>query len=150
MYARIGMQVKLDVTDVPFIGAVSCLADACFLARGDYGDENEFLQLTVASGEEVWTEVIRNTVYHEEEEENRYSYSDELKWLSAIERGELENPDDVDLTSMFEHLYRVGVLPIQGDLKQAEYMMVVAITLASRAAIRGGAAPFMAYQVSDV
>ena len=29
-------------------------------------------------------------------------------------------------------------------------MMVVAITLASRAAIRGGADPFMAYQVSDV
>ncbi len=150
LFERIRTKIKLEIPYVPYIRAVSCLSTACFLATGDYHDEKEFLQLTDATGEELRTEVLRNTFYHEEEEENRYSYSDELKWLSAIERGELENPDDVDLTSMFEHLYRVGVLTIQGDLKQAEYMMVVAITLASRAAIRGGADPFMAYQVSDV
>ena len=71
----------------PISRAVSCLSTACFLATGDYHDEKEFLQLTDATGEELRTEVLRNTFYHEEEEENRYSYSDELKWLSAIERG---------------------------------------------------------------
>ncbi len=149
LFERIRTERKLSIPYVPYSRAVSCLSTVCFLATGIYRDEREFLQLSDKTEDEIRTEIIHNLFYHEEEEK-RYSYSDELKWLGAIERGELENPDDVDLTSMFEHLYRVGVLTIQGDLKQAEYMMVVAITLASRAAIRGGADPFMAYQVSDV
>lgn len=150
LFERIRTERKLRIPYVPYDRAVSCLSTVCLLATGVYHDEKEFLQLSDKTEDEIRTEIIHNLFYHEEEEERRYSYSDELKWLGAIERGELENPDHVDLTSMFEHLYRVGVLTIQGDLKQAEYMMVVAITLASRAAIHGGADPFTAYQVSDV
>lgn len=150
LFERIRTERKLSIPYVPYSRAVSCLSTVCFLATGIYRDEREFLRLSDRTEDEIRTEIIHNVFYHEEEEENRYSYSDELKWLGAIERGELENPGDVDLTSMFEHLYRVGVLTIQGDLKRAEYLMVVAITLASRAAIRGGADPFVAYQVSDI
>ena len=150
LFERIRTERKLRIPYVPYGRAVSCLSTVCFLATGVYHDEKEFLQLSDKTEDEIRTEIIYNLFYHEEEEEKRYSYSDELKWLGAIERGELENPGDVDLTSMFEHLHRVGALTIQGDLKQAEYLMVVAITLASRTAIRGGVDPFVAYQVSDI
>ena len=150
LFERIRTERKLQIPYVPYNRAVSCLSTVCLLATGDHHDENEFIRLTDRTEEEIWTEIIHNVFYHEEEEEKRYSYADELKWLEALERGELERPDNVDINKMLAHLYRVGVLTTKGDIKQAEYMMVITITLASRAAIRGGVDPFAAYQVSDV
>ena len=150
LFERIRTKIKLEIPYVPYIRAVSCLSTACFLATGDYHEEKDLFQWTDTNWEELQTEVFYNTFYHEEEEENGCPYSDELKWLGDIERGELKNTDDVDLISMFEHLYQESFLTIQGELKQAEYLVVIVIILSSRAAFWGGANPFMVYQVSNV
>lgn len=43
-----------------------------------------------------------------------------------------------------------GRVALESDMKQAEYMAVASITLAARAAIRGGVQPRMAYAESDL
>lgn len=82
-----------------------------------------------------------------EEESIRMPYEDELQWLSSIEQG------INDYTSESQNLYRmqnVGKMVQNNEFKQIEYMAVISITLATRAAIRGGVAPSEAYRISDV
>lgn len=82
-----------------------------------------------------------------EEESVRIPYEGELQWLTSIEQG------INDYTSETQSVYlmqNVGKMVQNNEFKQIEYMAVTSITLATRAAIRGGVAPAEAYRVSDV
>ncbi len=78
------------------------------------------------------------------------SYEYETQWLNSIEQG-TPAPAWMEITSQAptgEDF--VGVLAKGNERKQLEYTFVAGITLASRAAMRGGIPPYEAYAQSDV
>ncbi len=86
-------------------------------------------------------------------EHTLYPYAFEEEIFRQIEQGTYA----VDLTkdamaygsSANEMLSHVGTLSTN-DSKQAEYLIVSAVTLSARAAIRGGVPPYTAYKMCDV
>lgn len=79
--------------------------------------------------------------------EGRSSYAYEQQWLQAIENGELQEPNR-EILPLDSGYY--GILSRDSDYKQLEYMAVSSVTLATRAAIRGGVQPDRAYALSDL
>lgn len=129
--------------------AAACLSTICYLMTENYISEKELLQ-SQPDSTQLWEQnAVKKFMLFSEEDGERYGYDTEEAWLAAIERGELAH-QDADMKRTYQELYRVGVLTEQGEQKQAEYMMVSAITLASRASIRGGADPHLAYELSDL
>lgn len=94
-------------------------------------------------------DIIKYEYSRELDEKHRLSYAYEQKWLSDIENGIFDkrsrelSPENIDIMS------QVGLLA-EDNFKQTEYMVVAAITLVSRAAIRAGVSTFEAYSVSDL
>lgn len=88
----------------------------------------------------------KNTV----EEKQHLAYQEELNWLSRIENGTLESVEEQMTPENLEKMERIGTLTGGNSMKQYEYMAVASVTLASRAAIRGGANAYEAYRVSEL
>ena len=88
----------------------------------------------------------QNTV----EEKQHLAYQEEINWLSQIENGTLKTLDDQMTPENLEKMERIGTLTGGNSMKQYEYMAVASVTLASRAAIRGGANAYEAYRVSEL
>ena len=88
--------------------------------------------------------------YHFEIYENnveRAPYQMELEWLKSIEEGSYEEKGR-EIIRKYGNL-NIGKMA-QKSSKQAEYMAVGAIMLATRAAIRGGLDPIKAYEMGDI
>ena len=88
----------------------------------------------------------QNTV----EEKQHLAYQEELNWLSRIENGTLESVDEQMTQENLEKMERIGRLTGGNSMKQYEYMAVTSISLAARAAIRGGVNAYEAYRVSEL
>lgn len=88
----------------------------------------------------------KNTV----EEKQHLAYQEELNWLSRIENGTLESVEDQMTPENLEKMERIGTLTGGNSMKQYEYMAVASVTLASRAAIRGGVNAYESYRLSEL
>lgn len=149
-----GYNRKKGMQNIPILfpkKAAACLSTISYLVTGNYDSEKKLLEplRNLDEDSDMQEEHPQKTfLLYSEEDSERYQYDTELQWTSLIERGEL-NRQAVDMKQTQSDLYAVGVLSQKGDSKQAEYMMVCAITLASRAAIRGGVDSYKAYQFSD-
>lgn len=84
-------------------------------------------------------------LYRFKEEKQRNPYEEELIWYKRIKEGKADGTrNQIDKSA------GIGTLSKNSDYKQMEYMVVAAITLATRAAIEGGVPPMIAYETSDV
>lgn len=93
---------------------------------------------------------ISYQLYRYEEEKTRASYEVELQWLNQIEHGILEEGADVDMEhARWQEMEQIGTMA-RDDFKQMEYMIVSGITLATRAAMRGGVEARCCYDISDL
>lgn len=81
-------------------------------------------------------------IFQYEENKSMTSYEDELRWLKNIEDGRLGKGSN--------SVIDVGTMAKDSDYKQQEYMTVLGVGLATRAAIRGGVPPFICYETSDL
>ncbi len=81
---------------------------------------------------------------------SRLAYQVESEWLASIENGTFHR-EDIDFSEEnFYKMYDIGILAKNDDHKQIEYMLISAIVLASRAAMRGGLDCYEAYNLSDL
>ena len=82
-----------------------------------------------------------------ESEKKRTPYETEVIFYGCIERGDVEGTGDM-LSELWNQNIVVGRMS-NNDLKQMQYFAVCCITLAVRAAIRGGVSEITAYNLSD-
>ena len=86
--------------------------------------------------------------YAEIESEKKHTpYETEVIFYGCIERGDVEGTKKM-LSALWNQNIVVGRMS-DNDLKQMQYFAVCCITLAIRAAIRGGVSEVMAYNLSD-
>ena len=150
IFQRLRTEENISIPYVPLRKAASCLSTISYLVNDKYYKEEDILKLGKRREEDIQENVARDLFYVEDgDDEERYQYDFEQKWVEQIEKGEMQFPE-MEVAQIYENLYRVGTLSSTGDKKQGEYMMVSALTLASRAAIRGGVDPYQIYQISDV
>ena len=82
-----------------------------------------------------------------ESEKKRTPYETEVIFYGCIERGDVEGTEEM-LSELWHQNIVVGRMS-NNDLKQMQYFAVCCITLAVRAAIRGGVSEITAYNLSD-
>lgn len=82
-----------------------------------------------------------------ESEKKRTPYENEVIFYGCIERGDVEGTEEM-LSELWQQNIVVGRMS-NNDLKQMQYFAVCCITLAVRAAIRGGVSEITAYNLSD-
>ena len=82
-----------------------------------------------------------------ESEKKRTPYETEVIFYGCIERGDVEGTGEM-LSELWQQNIVVGRMS-NNDLKQMQYFAVCCITLAVRAAIRGGVSEITAYNLSD-
>lgn len=95
----------------------------------------------------IESELLDYRLDNSENERVRLSFDFEERWSHCIENGIL--PEDTGHENAVALPEKIGRLA-DGKDKQTEYMFVCAVTLATRAAIRGGVNAFEAYELSDV
>ncbi|MBD5474556.1 MAG: helix-turn-helix transcriptional regulator [Lachnospiraceae bacterium] len=128
---------------------LNCMVVSFYLLTGRQITEDEILMDKLNSRVQE-KEVLAYEIGRQTEEESRMSYEYELKWLASVENG------TVDPSYMFlneenlQKLKGVGNLADKDGYKQIEYMVITAVALACRAAIRGGINPYDAYNVADL
>lgn len=130
--------------------ALNCMVFSFYLFIGKRVTEDEILVDNEVSGRIHKKDVLTYEINRQTEEKFRMSYEYEREWLAAVENG------TVDPSRMFlneENLQKlkwVGNLADKDSYKQIEYMVITAVALACRAAIRGGVNSNDAYNVADL
>ena len=125
---------------------VNCAELLCFAIYHEQPDEREALKTLggrMSDSESMEWEALSYEMQKSEEEQISFSYRMEQQWASALEHGEEAHVNYPDMIS------RVGKMAGSGK-KQMEYAAVASITLAARAAIRGGVSPSIALELSDM
>ncbi len=107
---------------------------------------NEIPQKMLPSSEPLFLSANPQNKTYEAFSANAKHLEDQM--LEAIENGDLDGLHQLTLSSQLQSI-RVGVLS-QDERKNHEYLMVSFITLACRAAMRGGLSPAIAYAESDI
>ncbi|MBD5459381.1 MAG: helix-turn-helix transcriptional regulator [Lachnospiraceae bacterium] len=129
---------------------LNCMVFSFYLFTGKRVTEDEILEDNGLGGRVDKMDVLTYEINRQTEEEFRMSYEYERKWLASVENGA------VDPSHMFlneENLHKlkgVGNLADKDSYKQIEYMVITAVALACRAAIRGGVNSNDAYNVADL
>ena len=125
--------------------AVSCASVFCYLVTGIAYRQETILHFNTVLSDLYVSHWL--TYRLEAFEKSRRSYAEELDWLERIAAGEVVLDERIvrDNSSL---LRGVGKLADTLD-KQMEYSLVVALTLISRAAIRGGMEPSDSYNLAD-
>ncbi|WP_455616962.1 helix-turn-helix domain-containing protein [Eisenbergiella sp.] len=89
-------------------------------------------------------------LYRIKEDKDRISYEKERLLSKYIEEGKVKTQiSDIDEYINYG-IDQIGIMSSESEFKQLEYMLVTSITLATRAAIKGGVPPSVAYETSDV
>ena len=138
------LQIKFPVSC-----AISCLSTVCLLVTGQYFSEETLTANTIRNNALQDEEILNYSFARNEDEDGYYQYRDEIEMLEKLEKGELEFHIDASRLPVNE-LFRVGLMAEDYGMKQTEYMVVTALALASRAAIRGGVPPYKAYQINGI
>lgn len=112
--------------------------------------ENSFQKKQDKSEKERYeSEKTDYDLYRFREEKERKTYEVEVEWTQNIERGIIVTESD-RLRQELTSISGIGTMARGSDFKQMEYMQVTGIALATRAAIRGGVPPLVAYETSDI
>lgn len=125
---------------------VNCAELLCFAVYHEQPDERDVLKTLggqVPDNVNREWEVLSYEMQKSEEEQISFSYRMEQQWVSALEHGEVAHVNYPDMIS------RVGKMAGNGR-RQMEYAAVSSITLAARAAIRGGVSPAIALELADM
>ncbi len=122
---------------------------ACFMLTGTMCSLHTRVEDTEA--EKADAEVIRNQIDNEMEARARATYASEQEFVKIVEDGDTKKMKQILLAdNEQEETGQPGVVSKNSDYKQAEYIAVTGIALASRAAMRGNARPDTVYDLSDV
>lgn len=121
-----------------------------FSAAGLFGlrlEEEKIYKNQLVQPKSLEEDIVSYELARAQALDGRSPYSYEQQWLQAIEKGEVyeDNGQALPLDSGY-----YGFLSRNSDYKQMEYMAVSSVTLATRAAIRGGVQPDRAYALSDL
>lgn len=110
---------------------------------------NEFVGLNCIKGS-LEDEVMHNysdLVFDRQEQETHHNpYDQEIRECSSIERGDLKM---LKMSIAEDYTGKLGILA-KDEVRHMRNIGIVVITLASRAAIRGGMLPEVSYSMSDV
>lgn len=101
---------------------------------------------TKTTQEEIMTDYSNLIFWRQEMDEPHNPYDQELRELSSVENGDLEM---LRKSITEDYSGKLGTLA-KNKLRNAKNIGIVLITLASRAAIRGGLLPEIAYSMSDI
>ncbi len=124
------------------------LSIVCYLFTGVYYSADEIMEYNYPSIKDI-DELTLYQLDNELEERQHLSYEYENAWLDSVEKGTVGDLP-ANLEQMTPSEKEVGLLAKGDHRRQSEYTCVVGITLATRAAMRGGVPPYEAYALSDV
>ena len=128
--------------------ALTCLAVAYYMVTGRTMEETDILRKNQQLEQPDEREIFEYQLDQNLQEKGHMAYVEEQKWLYSIESGTAVTEFDF-VPQEVEKAERVGVLAQNDELKQTEYMVISAICLATRAAIRGGVSAAEAYSLSE-
>lgn len=96
-------------------------------------------------GEEIIKNYSQTIFYNQEMQKKHNPYDQELREVTSIENGDIDQLEKSLSEDITAHLGRLA----KSDLRNIKNLGIVAVTLASRAAIRGGVLPEIAFTLSD-
>lgn len=135
----------------PILKLINLMCMSCFMMTGVQLNEDEVRKANAGNMEVVEADIVDYQLYRYNEDKTRQSYEIERKWIGYIEEGNVEslNKNTISQKELIRMYDGIGVMA-DDDFKQMEYMVVSCVTLATRAAIRGGVPPFVCYETSDL
>ena len=141
---------KYRIPYLPPVRALTGLSLAYYMITGKMVTEKELMQENEEVKKIQEHEHLIYQIRQDSEENRRFSYRDEKRWLAQIQNGTLQpRLTRIDGENM-QKLDRVGRLAVNNSFKQYEYMVISQICLASRAAMEGGMNTYEAYTLSDM
>lgn len=129
---------------------LNCMVVSFYLLMGKQITEEEILADSEFDGYVHKEDVLAYEMNRQTEEEARLSYEYERRWLASVESGTVDRNQMLLNEENLQKIKEVGNLADKDGYKQIEYMVISAVTLACRAAIRGGINPYDAYNVADL
>ena len=135
----------------PILKLIRLMCLSCYMMTGAKLDEDDVRKANAGNMQVVEADIVDYQLYRYNEDKTRQSYEAERKWISYIEEGNVEalNENTISQKELMRMYDGIGVMA-DNDFKQMEYMVVSSVTLATRAAIRGGVPPFVCYEISDL
>lgn len=130
--------------------ALNCMVFSFYLLTGKRVTEDEILADNELSGRINKKDVLAYEINRQTGEEFRMSYEYEREWLASVETGTVDPSHMFFNEENLQKLKGVGNLADKDSYKQIEYMVITAVALACRAAIRGGVNSNDAYNVADL
>lgn len=130
--------------------ALNCMVFSFYLFTGKQVTADDILANNELGGRINKKDVLAYEISRQTEEEFRMSYEYELEWLASVENGTVDPSHMLLNEENLQNLKGVGNLADKDSYKQIEYMVITAVALASRAAIRGGVNSIDAYNVADL
>ncbi len=141
---------KYRIPYLPPVRALTGLSLAYYMITGKMVTEKELMQENEEVKKIQEHEHLIYQIQQDTEENRRFSYRDEKRWMDQIKNGTLQSRlTQIDGENM-QKLDRVGRLAVNNSFKQYEYMVISQICLASRAAMEGGMNTYEAYTLSDM
>ena len=129
---------------------LNCMVFSFYLFTGKQVTEDEILADNEVRGRIHKKDVLTYEINRQTEEEFRMSYEYEREWLASVENGTVDPSHMFFNEENLQKLKGVGNLADKDSYKQIEYMVITAVALACRAAIRGGVNSNDAYNVADL
>lgn len=148
---RHGIKKKEYIVPVIELKTVlNCMVLSFYLFTGKLVTEDEILTDSEFNSRVHKKDVLAYEMGRQTEEEVRLSYEYERRWLASVENGTVDRNDMLLNEENLQKIKVVGNLVGKDGYKQIEYMVISAVTLACRAAIRGGINSYDAYNVADL
>lgn len=129
---------------------LNCMVVSFYLFTRNQITEDEILADSELSSRAFNKDVLAYEINQQTEEEFRLSYEYERRWLASVENGTVDRSRMLFNEENMQKLKGTGNLADKDSYKQIEYMVISAVTLACRAAIRGGINSYDAYHVADL
>lgn len=136
---------KIPYADIT--GMLGMISISCCIMLGKQYSEYEIMEANTKLSRLELRDSVDYQIYRYEESKESMEYEKERKWLKGIEEGKFAKESEIDYG--FDIQY-AGTVSKANDYKQVEYLMVAAITMMSRAAIRGGVEPAVSLEASDL
>ena len=143
-------QIKAKDYKIPYMDistVLELISMSSYMILGREHTESEIKKENVDYNMPGVRDTVRYQLYRYEYEKGAMKYEKEYIWLKRIEEGILADATEID--PEFD-VRNAGIVAQDNDFKQIEYLMVTAIALMCRAAIRGGVEPAVSLKISDI
>lgn len=141
----------LKLTHFSLLKLFNLICMSCYMLTGRCYEEKDIRKANGQDVEVGQADVVDYQIYRYNADSTRSSYDIERRWMGSIEAGDVKAiREQTTLQSEVTRIYEgIGVMAYN-DFKQTEYVVVSCVTLATRAAIRGGVPPLTCYELSDL